>query len=89
MFFQDRGARRTLYCGNFESFSRDSQTETSTDRAKCADDFPPAHAFFTSFASKPVLMTYGLRIFIPLMNRKGLKPKPSRFTPRGSQTTIA
>lgn len=84
MFFKDRGARRTLYCGNFESFGRDDNAEASMKKPKLEDDFPPAHAFFTSFAAKPVLMTFGLRIFIPLMTRNTLLRKPSRFSPRVS-----
>ena len=84
MFFKDRGARRTLYCGNFESFSRDENAEASMKKDKFEDDFPPAHKFFTSFAAKPVLMTFGLRIFIPLMTRNTLLRKQSRFSPHVS-----
>jgi hypothetical protein len=65
------GARRIILHGNFEFFGRGEPTGDK-EKGKPQDDenqLPPAHAFFTSFASRPVLMTYGLRILIPLRSR--------------------
>ncbi len=76
MNFEIHGARRIMLRGNFESFSRDELPEQQLKKLKLDDDVPPPHAFFTTQASRPVLMTYGLRIFIPLVLRKS--PRVSR-----------
>ncbi len=65
----NQGARRIILRGNFEFFSQGEATDARLPMKRLEDDLPPAHAFFTSFAARPVLMTYGLRILIPLRDR--------------------
>ena len=64
-----QGARRLSLRGNFEFFGREESSDARATLKRLEDDLPPAHAFFTTFAARPVLMTYGLRILIPLRDR--------------------
>lgn len=72
--FDTHGAKRIVVHGNFEQFSRENIPAAPERRLRPEDDLPPPHAFFTTLASRPVLMTYGLRIFIPLSDRETPKP---------------
>lgn len=77
MNFMTKGARRFALRGNFEMFGRGEDESLKAKSATLPKDkdeeIPPPHAFFTTFASRPVLMTYGLRIFIPTF-----VPRPGR-----------
>lgn len=82
MMFDTHGARRFVVRGNFEIFSREDLPPPQPRKHRLEDDFPPAHAFFTTFASRPVLMTFGLRIFIPLSDRETPQPGKTRTPSR-------
>lgn len=87
MTLPNHGARRMILRGNFEFFAREPQPEGQAPkrRFKADDDLPPPHAFFTSFASRPVLMTFGLRLEIPLIKRNPGRRSSLRSRSRTSQ----